>query len=145
MNQSFRLRTKNKRQLLLAIMRALANEHTHISFEGHLGHTELMKLEGARFEETAVLRRGTISPVLDFVVLPLTPASLPLIEKAVVSRIAFRSSRGIIHVQIETRGEMAFAAYDQFHAECVVAYSPVPVALLAELVETHVLHSYEAA
>ena len=144
MKPAYRLRIKNKPQLLVAMMRALASHDTRISFEGQLARTALVNLDGARFDETEVLRRGTQQPRLDFVVLPLTPASLPLVEKAVISKIACSGSAGIVHVQIETHGAIAFAAYDNFDPECVVAYSPVPVGLLTELVENHVLHSWEA-
>lgn len=76
--------------------------------------------------------------------MPLTPASLPNIEKALVSRISFKHQDGIVHVQIEKHGQIAFAAYDQFHEDCVTAYPPVPVMLLEELVEKQILHSYAA-
>jgi|SRR5436305_1777208 hypothetical protein len=144
MKQTYRLRTKHKRQLLFAMMRALAGEDATISLEGRLSHTDLAKINGVRFEETELLRRGTTQPRLDFLVLPLTPALVATIEKAVDSKIAFSRCAGIVHVQIVTHGEIAFAAYDQFHEECVTAYPAVPVAVLAELVEKRVLHSYEA-
>lgn len=143
MKQVYRLRTKHRPELLFAMMHALAGEDVWISFEGRLAHTDLVKIEGISFEETEVLRRGTLWPVLDFLVLPLKPALLATIEKAVVSKIAFSRNAGIIHVQIESRGEIAFAAYDEFHEECVTAFSAVPEKLLAELVEKRVLYSYE--
>ena len=124
------------------MMHALACEHANISFEGQLSHTELPQIPGARFEETQVLRRGTLQPILDFIVLPLTSLSLPLIETAVISKIAFKGNTGIVHVQIETGGTMAFAAYDQFDRDCVVAYPAVPAALLMKLVEERVLYSF---
>jgi hypothetical protein len=40
---------------------------------------------------------------------------------------------------------MAFAAYDNFDRECVVAYSAVPSALLDELTEARVLRDYRRA
>ena len=75
--------------------------------------------------------------------LPLRTALLPTVEKAVVPRIAFSRNAGVVHVQIESRGEIAFAAYDQFHEQCVTAFPAVPETLLAELVEKRVLYSYE--
>jgi len=76
----------------------------------------------------------SFSPRLDFLVLPLTPASLSNIEKAIDPRVAFNRDAGIVHVQIEKHGQIAFAAYDQFHQDSVVAYPAVPIALLNELV-----------
>ena len=143
MKRIYSLRTKHRPELLFAIMHALAGEDAWISFEGRLSHTDLVKIEGISFEETEVLRRGTLWPLLDFLVLPLKPALLPTIEKAVVSKIAFSHGAGIVHVQIESGGEIAFAAYDEFHEECVTAFPAVPETLLAELVEKRVLYSYE--
>ena len=67
---------KNRPQLLFAIMRELAGDKAWISFEGRLIHTDLMKIGGVAFEETELLRRATIAPKLDFLVLPLTRDSL---------------------------------------------------------------------
>jgi hypothetical protein len=49
-----------------------------------------------------------------------------------------------VHAQIEKHGQTAFAAYDQFHQDNVVAYAAVPIALLNELVAKRVLYSFEA-
>ena len=93
-------------------------------------------------EETGPLKRGTLHPKLDFLVLPLTRQRLAAIEKAINSKIAF-GYKGILHVQIESNGKIAFAAYDNFHQECVVAYSAVSSALLDELTETRILWNYK--
>ena len=143
MNPTYQLRTKHKPELLYAMMRALAGEDSKISFEGRLSNTDLVKVDGVEFEETELLRRGTLQPQLDFLVLPLTPVSLPTIKKAIDSKIAFSRNAGIVHVQIEKHGEIAFAAYDRFHEDCVVAYPAVSEALLNELVERRVLYSFE--
>ncbi|MCI0352980.1 MAG: hypothetical protein L0Z53_26460 [Acidobacteriales bacterium] len=127
---------------MLAMMHELAGEDAWISFEGRLSHTELVKIEGGSCDETDVLRRATLSPRLDFILLPLTQATVSAIEKAVSSKVSFDGPDGIVHVQVKKGGTMAFAAYDNFHDDCVVAYSAVPVALLDELVKRKVLHSY---
>jgi hypothetical protein len=142
---AFRLRTKDRPRLLLAMMNVLAGNGARISFEGSLSHSELFTIEGASFEETPLLRRGTTAPPLDFVVLPLTVENVPTIQKAIGSKIAFNGSKGIVHVQIEKDSAMAFAAYDNFHEDCVVAYRAVPAALLERLVESRVLYSYTPA
>ncbi len=141
---TYHLHTKNKPELLRTMMHELAGGDTKISFEGELSHTELVKIDGATFDETGTLRRGTLAPKLDFVVLPLTQESVLAIEKAVMSKVSVNSSKGIVHVQVEKQGEMAFAAYDNFHNDCVVAFSAISVALLERLVKSKVLHSYEA-
>jgi hypothetical protein len=141
----FRLHTKQKPELLFAVMRTLAHEDASISFEGRLSHTELAKIAGLSLNETEVLKRNTTSPRLDFVVLPLTPGTVPEIEKAIVSKVAFKDYAGIVHAQIETQGRLAFAAYDHFHEDCVWVSEAVPDTFLAELVKNRVLYSYAPA
>jgi hypothetical protein len=126
------------------MMSALASETSKVSFEGRLLHTELEHLEGVTHEETEVLKRATLQPRFDFLALPLTQGTLPAIKKAIISKIGF-GHNGIVHVQIARDGKMAFAAYDSFDKECVVAYSAVPSALLDKLTGKHVLRSYQRA
>jgi hypothetical protein len=142
MEQIYRLDTRDRARLLIAMMRALAAEDSRISFEGRLTKTELALMEPVAHEEVGVLKRATLQPKLNFLILPLTQENLSAIEKAVNSKIAFGHG-GIVHVQIERNGKMAFAAYDNFDRECVVAYSAVSSALLDELTETRVLRSYQ--
>ncbi len=141
----FRLHTKHKPELLFAVMRTLAHEDARISFEGRLSHTELAEIAGASLNETEVLKRNTTSPRLDFVTLPLTPETVPEIEKAIVSKVAFNGYAGIVHVQIERQGHLAFVACDNFHEDCVWVSEAVPDTFLAELVKNRVLYSYTAA
>ena len=141
----FRLHTKHKPELLFALMRTLAREDARISFEGRLSHTELVKIAGASLNETEVLKRNTTSPRMDFVVLPLTPGTAPEIEKAIVSKVAFKDYAGIVHVQIERQGRLAFLACDHFHEDCVWVSEAVPATFLAELVKNRVLYSYSPA
>lgn len=141
----FRLHTKHKPELLFAVMRTLAHEDARISVEGRLSHTELVKIAGASLNETEVLKRNTTSPRMDFVVLPLTPETALEIEKAIVSKVAFKGYVGIVHVQIERQGRLAFVACDNFHEDCVWVSEAVPATLLAELVKNRVLYSYAPA
>jgi hypothetical protein len=127
------------------MMRILAHEHARISFEGRLSGTELAKIADASLDETEVLKRNTTSPRMDFVVLPLTPGTVPEIEKAIVSKVAFKNSAGIIHVQIETNNSLAFVACDHFHKDCVWVSEAIPPTFLAELVKSQVLYSYAPA
>jgi hypothetical protein len=141
----FRLHPKHKPELLFAVMRTLAHEDARISFEGRLSHTELAKIAGTSLNETEVLKRNTTSPRMDFVVLPLTPGTAPEIEKAIASKVAFKGYAGIVHVQIERQGRLAFVACDHFHEDCVWVSEAVPATFLAELVKNRVLHSYAPA
>jgi hypothetical protein len=113
----FRLYTKHKPELLFALMRTLAHADARISFEGRLSYTELAQIAGASLSETEVLKRNTILPGMDFVVLPLTPETVPEIKEAIVSKVAFKDYAGIVHVQIERQGRLAFVACDHFHED----------------------------
>jgi hypothetical protein len=141
----FLLHTKHKPELLLAVMRTLAQEDARISFEGRLSHTELAKIAGTSFNETEVLKRNTTSTRMDFVVLPLTPETAPAIEKAIASKVAFKDYAGIVHVQIERQGRLVFVACDHFHKDCVWVSEDISATFLAELVENQVLYSYAPA
>jgi len=91
------------------MMRALAHEQARISFEGRLSHTELAKIVGTSLDQTEVLKRNTTSPGMDFVVLPLKPGTVPEIEKAIVSKVAFKNSRVSFTCRLK-HGSLAFVA-----------------------------------
>jgi hypothetical protein len=124
------------------LMHAFAGGQSKISFEGRIAGTELLGIEGAMLEETPVLKRNTTSPRQDFIVLPLTPASFPIIEDAIKSKIAFSAGSGIIHVQIENSGRLVFAAYDEFHPDTTVVSGLLTDCELSELVSKRVLRCF---
>jgi len=137
----YSLYTRDRHGLLNAMMSALASDTTKISFEGTLSHTDLLRIAGVTHDESGVLRRATLAPQRDFIVLPLSEQTLPAIMKAIDSKIAI-GEEGIVHVQIVKDSDMAFAAHDSFDKECVVAYPAVPRALLDELTQAKVLRGY---
>jgi hypothetical protein len=137
----YSLYTRDRPGLLNAMMSALASDTTKISFEGTLSHTGLVRIAGITHEESGVLRRATLAPRKDFIILPLSEQTLPAIRKAINSKIAI-GEKGIVHVQIVKDSDMAFAAYDSFDKECVVAYSAVSNELLDELTNAKVLRGY---
>jgi hypothetical protein len=137
----YTLYTRDRSGLLNAMMSALASDTTKISFEGTLSHTDLVRIAGVAHDESGVLRRATLAPRRDFLVFPLSEQTLPAIRKAINSKIAI-GEKGIVHVQIVKDGDMAFAAYDSFDKECVVAYPAVSRALLDELTKAKVLRGY---
>ncbi len=142
-SRRYRLDPRNRPDLLFAMMRIFASEKSRISFEGHLASTELFRLDGGSHEEEGILRReGTSWPQLDFIVLPLAPPRVPEIEKAIRSKVAFSGYRGIVHVQIESAGEIVFGAYDSFHKDCVAVNAIVTTSVLDDLVKSRVLKGY---
>jgi hypothetical protein len=138
----YSLYTRDRFGLLNAMMSALASDTTKISFEGTLSHTDLVRAAGVTRDESGVLRRSTLAPRRDFLVLPLSEQTLPAIRQAINSKIAI-GEEGIVHVQIVKDGDMAFAAHDSFDKECVVAYPAVSSELLDELTKARVLRGYK--
>jgi hypothetical protein len=139
------LDTRDKPRLLFAMMQALAGENSSLSLEGNLSHTELVRFEGVSHEESGALKRGTLQPRLDFLILPLTLQNVEGIEKAIHSKVGFKGANGIIHAQIEVNGKIQFAAYDNFHRDTVIVGGDVPTDLLDELVQLRILRGYEVS
>jgi hypothetical protein len=79
---------------------------------------------------------------LDFVVVPLTEASVPQIKQAIASKVGF-GNNGFVHVQIQKANELVFAAYDGFHADTVVLFSASAEHALEPLVAAGVLDSFK--
>ncbi len=92
----------------------------HLSLEGDLSKCNLSHLEGVSGEETSALRRHTAYPKQDFVVIPLSEATMELILAAVLPDN--RYMKDIIYIQIESQGSLVFGTYDNFHRECIVFY-----------------------
>jgi hypothetical protein len=99
-----------KNQLLLAVMKQLAG-NAAISFEGDLSSLDLLAMPGASADETPALKRNTVSPRQDFVILPLELDTIRPIIKAMGGTIP----KSILHIQIAKADKLEFGAYDQFH------------------------------
>ena len=112
--ETTRWRVRDKPRLLTAIMEKLGGG-AHISFEGSLRHLTLLTTPGSSQDETAALKRNTLWPEQDFVILPL---ELPIIKK-ILSASSGTLPRTILHVQIEKADTLQFAAYDNFDPECI--------------------------
>ena len=124
----------DKRRLLLAMMDELAGD-AHISFEGDLRMLPLFSAPDASHEETLALKRNTLWPEQDFIVLPLEPS----VSKAIISAVGGTIPRTIIHIQIEKNSLIQFAAYDRFHPECIVFGTAVTQAVLESLVSQRIM------
>jgi hypothetical protein len=130
----------NKYRLLLAVMEELAC-NAHIAFEGDFSGLEIMKATGLSGEESHQLKRQTSSPKLDFVVVPLESPTARTVLRF-FGRIGFRrrkALRRIVHVQIEKAGLLEFAAYDNFHPECIFFGDAVRPEFLESLISEGVL------
>jgi hypothetical protein len=103
-------KVRDKRRFLMAAMEELAG-NAHISFEGNLSALGMVHLPGATDEETPVLRRNTLRPRQDFVILPLETDFIPGIGAAIGGTLP----RSIIHIQIEKMGRLELGLYDNFN------------------------------
>jgi len=116
--------------------------NTRISLEGHLSSCQFENLSAVSHVETAILKRNTLVPKLDFVVAMLSPEMVePVFDQVMKAGL----TDNIIHVQIERNGALELGAYDNFHPECVVTGSGVSTALLDELKDKKIIREYQIA
>jgi hypothetical protein len=102
-------KVRDKRRFLIAAFQQLAGS-AFVSFEGDLSGTTLAATPGASGDETAVLKRNTLLPRQDFVVLPLETKTIGLIMAAVGGTVP----RSILHIQVEKNGRLELGMYDNF-------------------------------
>jgi len=130
--RGWRIREKNR--FVSILMEGMAGD-AHISFEGGTSILGLATVDGAAQEETSVLRRNTLQPRQNFIIVPLESETLPDIWRGIGGTIA----RDVLHIQIEKNGQLVFGAYDGFHPECVKFGPAFPTALIESLIENLVL------
>jgi hypothetical protein len=112
---------RHKAGLLKAALSLLAG-NSHISFEGDLSKCVFPEALQPSGDETSALRRQTLAPRQDFIVLDLSPSSIqPVLDILFTEK---RYSKDIIHIQIEKDGLLQFGSYDNFHDECIVCFPP---------------------
>jgi hypothetical protein len=114
----------------------------HMALEGDLSRCNFADEVVVGREEVDVLKRNTLHPRQDFVVLRLEPETVaPIFKQVMVAGV----SRAIIHVQIERAGVLQLGSYDNFHPECVVTGPGVSAALLTELKSEGILRGFAVA
>ena len=112
------------------------------SFEGDLSSLDFNPISGSSGQETSALKRQTLLPELDFVVVPVTNENIGAL-KALLSKPGVLGKDGtVIHTQIEVAGETIFSACDNFHDDCTVTSRSVPKAFLDQLKQVGVLRGY---
>jgi hypothetical protein len=110
----FLYKVRDKRRFLAAALAELAGV-AQVSFEGDLSNTSLFNVAGASSDETQVLKRNTLWPKQDFVVLPLEAEMVGPIMAAVGGTVP----RGLIHVQVQREGRLQLGLYDNFDPKCM--------------------------
>jgi hypothetical protein len=133
---------RDKPAFLRRMMSELAGDDTRMSLEGDLSRCWFPESLVLGRDELGPLRRGTLYPRQDFIVLRLTPEAVgPIFEQASAAGL----TGPIIHVQIERSGVLELGAYDNFHPECTVTGPGVSAALLDELKRKGVLRDFRVA
>ncbi len=127
-----------------AFLRRMIDEFAggRMSLEGDLSRCDFPSEVILAREEEGILRRGTLAPRQDFLVLRLQPdAAATIFRQVMVAGL----SRAIIHVQIERAGVLELGAYDNFHLGCVVTGPGVSARLLSELQAAGILRCFQVA
>jgi hypothetical protein len=127
-------KVRDKRRFLSAALAELAGD-AQVSFEGDLSMTSLSDVPGASNDETQVLKRGTLWPKQDFVVLPLEVEMVRPIMAAVGGTVP----RGLIHVQVQKEGRLQLGLYDNFDPNCMFFGPGLAPSFIATLQEAGVL------
>lgn len=116
-----------------------------MSLEGNLSRCRFADEVVTGHEETAVLRRSTLEPVYDFVVLRLTPETREQIFAQVMAaglEDDAELEEGVIHLQIERSGVIELGAYDNFHRDCVATGPGIDALLLVRLKKEGILRDF---
>ena len=127
-------KVRDKRRFLAAALAELAGD-AQVSFEGDLSMTSLSDVPGASNDETHVLKRATLWPKQDFVVLPLEVEMVRPIMAAVGGTVP----RGLIHVQVQKEGRLQLGLYDNFDPNCIFLGPGLTPSFIATLQEAGVL------
>ena len=132
---------RDKPAFLHRLMTELAG-NAHMSLEGDLSRCRLSDGRVVARDETAVLKRGTLVPKQDFVVVALTPETVaPILQQVMAAGL----KRAIIHLQIERNGVLELGAYDNFDPNHVVTGPGISGELLDELKGKHILRDFGVA
>jgi hypothetical protein len=120
---------RDKPGFLHYIMAEVAGD-ARISLEGDLSQCQFPEEMIIARDENPPLRRMTLVPRQDFVILRLTRDTVaPIFQQVLRAGL----TRAIIHVQIERGGVLELGAYDNFHPECTVTGAGILPTTLAAL------------
>jgi hypothetical protein len=131
----------DKPGVLHRLMAELAGD-AHISLEGDLSQCRFSDDLVISREEVGLLKRHTLAPSQDFVVLRLTSETIVPIYRQVM---AAGLKHAIIHVQIERNGVLEFGAYDNFHPNCVMTGPAIGVEVLEDLKSENAVRDFGVA
>lgn len=119
---------------MLALMEECAG-NAHISFEGDLSRIALVSFADASPGESSALKRNTIWPKQNFIILPLEKGAGSSIMRALGGTIP----RTVIHIQIEKSGELVAGMYDNFSPDAIYFSSVLSEDFLKGLIKQGLL------
>jgi hypothetical protein len=128
-----------KKEFLRRVMMELSGA-AQLSLEGDLSRGRFPESMVIGKDETPVLKRSTVDPVLDFLRLSLEPETVEPIFDAIM---ALGLRKAIIHLQIERGGVLQLGAYDHFHPDCVISGPGISASFLSELRSAKVVREFE--
>jgi hypothetical protein len=115
------------------------------SFEGDLNKLNLLDIPDVIYTESIGLKRQTISPILDFAIIPITTKTIPLLKSKISAPKLFGKHGEIIHVQMAINDKVIFSACDNFHKDCTVVSKIIPDNILIEMKKIGLIREYESA
>lgn len=137
------LKARNPTLLVESAIDMLVGDEAVLSLEGFSLPEVVLSLEDVSWAETDVLRRNTIEPKLDFVVVPLDASRAQTIKEAIAkSSVLSDETGGLVHLQIAKDGRLVFGAYDNVHPECTVVYEPYVHSFTESLLKNGAVESY---
>jgi hypothetical protein len=123
-----------------------ALKHFHrdcfLSLEGDLSRFDPALVPGASREPSALLRRNTIWPLLDFVILPVTAATAETICRRVLPQVGLKHH--VVHVQVASEGHLVLGARDNFGRDCVWIDQGIGKEGIVSLLDSGVIGWYQA-
>lgn len=138
----YRLEVKKSVKLVKAVIE-LFSGNAYLSMEGYLKGKNLGFVEGTTTEPTEILKRNTLEPHSDFVVLPIETETKEIIKRKIIPQVGLRQN--VFHVQMEKGGKLVFAAYDNFASDGVWITVDVSEDWLEELLRQKVIEHFEEA
>lgn len=131
---------KDKASFLKAILVEYSTEKTFLSLEGDFQLFDF--IENISTLETPILQRQTLSPILDFVVFPLTKQNAQKFCHDSILNPLFLEEK-IIHLQIECDEKLLLGAYDYFHPESTILSTLVSDDFLNLLKKQNIVENYK--
>jgi hypothetical protein len=141
MHAIFDVRVKKPVEFVRAALKRFTRD-CFLSLEGDLSRFDSVFVPGASREPSALLRRNTIFPVLDFVILPVTAATADPICQRVLPQVGL--TQHVIHVQVASEGRLVLGAFDKFQRGSVWIDQGIGKEGIVSLLDSGVIGWYQA-